>query len=118
MHVGTRAGLGDADVAGDARHGRRGAVEQVDLRLGRAGRRARLAAGALWASASSAAASSSTGSAASETGASGGRGGSSCQENWSSRLNGCGTWNQLSIAPVGQGATQSMQWLQVPASTT
>ena len=75
----------------------------------------------LCASAMRAAASSSSASTASpspEAAGSAGLGGSSCQESWSSRLNGAATWNQLSMAPVGHGATQSMQKLQVPTSTT
>ena len=117
VHVRGGAGLGDADVARDLRHRGRGAVEQVDARLGGGGRRADAAARALVRFgdergrlvvervdrlATACAAGSS------------GRGGSSCQVNCSSRLKGASTWNQLSMAPVGQGATQSMQKLQVP----
>jgi hypothetical protein len=71
----------------------------------------------LCASAISAAASSSSASTSAAS-APAGFGGSSAQENWSSRLKGSATWNQLSIAPVGQGLTQSMQALHLPGSTT
>ena len=47
-----------------------------------------------------------------------GRGGNSPQENCSSSEKGAVTMNQLSIEPVGQGETQSMQKLHVPTSTT
>src|SRR5512138_682657 len=47
-------------------------------------------------------------------------GGSASHENCSSSEYGLarGTWRQLSIAPVGQGATQALQLSQIAGSTT
>ena len=93
------AGVGDADVARDLRHRRRGAVEQIDARLARRRpARATRPPAPLCASAMSAAASSSSAStalAAALRPPAVSAGGSSVQENCSSRLKGAATMEPI-----------------------